>query len=190
MITATCRTCHQDWTVEALPSAIVVGLVLVVGLDAPCGHGRFVGWRGMALIVPGETEDASVDFRWDWRDMAYEEAWRVYNAHLVARPRPVMPPWDPPPLSMTCACGTVVTLEGENSLDWDDSVEGWGGECPQCGLTFGVVDDDLRQPYNQARHAQYQAALEAWEADCPPTPQPLAVEGLREDAKKEVTSHD
>ena len=54
MITATCRTCHQDWTIETLPPPMPPSTLVKYQprLEAPCGHGSFRG-----VLAPGVKSD-------------------------------------------------------------------------------------------------------------------------------------
>ncbi|NMP23827.1 hypothetical protein [Sulfobacillus harzensis] len=165
MITATCRTCHQDWTLAQLPSPIVGVFSLTIVLEAPCSHGRLVGHaRAFPLILGQLTEsdpdpNPDIDYHWEWQDTAYDAAWAAVQAYDRAVPYPRRGPWEPPPLVVACACGATLVLTGYADAE---GAEGWGGTCATCGLRYTVRDDEDRLPYAADRMARHQRAGQCW----------------------------
>ena len=116
MITATCRTCHQDWTIETLPPPMPTATLVKYQprLEAPCGHGSFRGRLAPdALLklsaIHGSYRWQESDFTWRWYDQQYdarEKEWWRYHDNV---PAPDVEPWDPPSLVMRCDCGANIT---------------------------------------------------------------------------------
>ena len=188
MITATCRTCHQDWTLDRLPPPEFSRLNLEVVLDAPCGHGRFIGRLSLSHLVfegRGWEPDPDRSYEWEWGDQAYMAADQAYQQYVMDHPQPVLEDWNPPPLVLLCLCGDPVTLHG---TDYDDFLESWRGECERCGLDVRVLDAGDTVTYKQERWARHDAAHRAWQRGVPPVPRPVPVEHLRETRESEADS--
>ncbi len=200
MITATCRTCHKDWTMEGLPAGFPTVFMALVVLEAPCGHGRYVGEpafppaiTGLREMIAGSgydipaTEKALIaimnGYKWEWQDTAFDQAKTAWEKWYKDNPQPEIEPWNPPPLTMTCACGTSVTLAGER--DSEDLAEGWMGKCPNCELSIDVWDSEKKQPYTQERDATYKRAYRGWSRKQPQRPDALFVTSLRETESEE-----
>lgn len=187
MITATCRVCHQDWTLERLPPAILLGLGAIVSLTAPCGHGMFVGhslWELVQNMDPqshhakGSTEE---EYLWQWLDADYDEAVAAYNTYVKKHPRPTWEEWNPPALTLTCVCGASLQVKGVQ--DTAEEGEIWRGECPTCGLIAVVESAGNTVTYAADRARRYLQADQKWQRRVPQVVQPRAVESLRESAE-------
>lgn len=146
-----------------------MALMELTVLKAPCGHGRYVGTRAYPLYFAGsaakreglEWDDTiQTAWRWEWQDTAFDHAKAAWEKWYRDHPRPEIEPWNPPPLTMTCACGTPIVLTGETDLE--DGAEGWSGECPACGLSVDVWDSEEKQLYTQQRQAAYKRAYREW----------------------------
>lgn len=183
MITATCRTCHKDWTLDKLPSTRLFNVFRTIVLEAPCGHGRYVG----GLAFPPQLEERDNDaetvregYEWEWQDTAFDDARSAVSQWHQEHPYPTREPWNPPPLTITCACGTPITLVGEEELE--DSAEGWSGVCPTCELSAYAWDSEGKQSYTQKREAAFERAYKKWRRDEPRYPDGLIVTSLQESA--------
>lgn len=178
MITATCRTCHQDWTVETLRASILIGLTRVSILKAPCGHGVY---QGTLSLLGTDQEDRLEEaaFTWEWYDEAYFAAQAAVEQFHKEHPRPALDRWNPSPQRITCVCGHSLVLEATEIEGWD---EGWEGICPECGLLWRVMDPKNRTPYSRARLQRYELRLAAWQRSRPKVVEPLTVECLQENA--------
>lgn len=175
MFTLTCWDCHQAWHVDQLPPPLLTGLGASFVLPAPCGHGQFMGTLPMVpLLFEGSMEALwrQANWWWYWYDTKYVETMRAIELYDSQHPRPVLPPWDPPDLLITCACQTRVRLTGSTEVG---EGEGWEGKCPTCGLSYGVWDEEGQHPYTKKRFQPYHTAIEAWYAQRPTVPSPVKV---------------
>ncbi len=184
MITATCRTCHQDWTVDYVTLIGITGTLEAL-LKAPCGHGHFVGKRppgdrGLQEWLEGirdATQWHESDFMWTWHGPEYAAAEAAQDRYEEDHPYPDWDPWDPPALRMTCACGTALTLTG---IVDDILGAGWSELCYTCGMEYWVTDVGESHAYSQGRLRRYKEAVKAWTTAHPPAPLAVPVEHLQE----------
>ena len=189
MITATCRTCHQDWTLAQLPAPIIGIFTVTTAVEAPCGHGRLFGRLITTLPVlmgfMGQLADSGPDpdyYQWEWEDSAYDAAMQAVRSYDATHPAPRSEPWDPPTLSLTCLCGERLTLQGVDDEDLDEE---WRGSCDHCGFTVWVSDAGQTVSYAQERQQRFDHAYAQWEAHRPQEPQLLRVDRLHETAESD-----
>lgn len=79
MITATCRTCHQDWTIDETTPPFWLNEATAWVFPAPCGHGRFMGHVEISSSLEEQPVLASPLVRWEWQ----EEAEKLVEGLLV-----------------------------------------------------------------------------------------------------------
>ena len=188
MFTLTCWECQHTWQVDQLPPPMLMALGGSFVLPAPCGHGQFVGTFSMLPGIPeGSPQELWRHANWYWYDTKYVETMKAIETYDRHHPRPVLPPWDPPDLWITCACQTRVRLTGSTEVG---EGEGWEGECPTCGLFYGVWDENYQHPYTKNRLQPYQTAMENWYAHRPTVSSPVKValtDFLREKEDNDVS---
>ena len=178
MITATCRTCHQDWTLDTLPQPVSMGVTGLIILNAPCGHGSF---RGTFPLMPGRYNllgEANVT--WQWYNEAYFAAQAAIEQFYKKHPHPALDRWNPDPQMITCTCGYALVLEATEDEEWG---EGWEGICLDCGLLWRVMDPENHTPYSRDRLKRYEQRRAAWLRSFPRVVKPLTVECLQEKAE-------
>ena len=173
MFEVTCLTCRQVRKIEKLPDPLIIGLTYGVIIKMPCGHGQFVGTAPM--VIAEVLTDYQL-YRWEWMDQVYLTALSTLHQYDETTPYPTRPLWDPPPLSITCACGTQIELKGSTGLEGVGDGNGWEGGCPTCGLTFTVADLKNRHPYSQGLWTPFEKAVRRWQRHRPTVPERKSVE--------------
>ena len=98
MITAACRTCHQNWTMDQLPEWQTTRFFFARGLvlETPCEHGRFVGWSKSYWGVIDASSEDETGFVWDWQDVLYDQQRQIFDEWEKQHPHPGMVLGSPP----------------------------------------------------------------------------------------------